>query len=44
LNLPDPSLVVICTPSTVIGRLAIADPSIFSRSPLTSARDTLTAA
>ena len=34
----------ICTPSTVIGRLAIADPSILSRSPLTSARETVTAA
>ena len=33
-------LVVICTPSTVIGRLAVALPSIRNPSPLTSARET----
>jgi len=44
LKPPELLLVVICTPSTVIGRLATAEPSIFSLSPLTSARDTLTAA
>jgi hypothetical protein len=36
--------VVIWTPSTVIGRPAIALPSIRSLSPLTSARETVTAA
>jgi len=44
LKAPELSLVPIWTPSTVIGRLAVAVPSIRSRSPLTSARETLTAA
>ena len=44
LKLPEPSLVAICTPSTVIARFAVALPSIRSLVPLTSARDTLTAA
>lgn len=41
---PELLLVVIWTPSTVIGRLAVALPSIRSLVPLTSARATLTAA
>jgi hypothetical protein len=41
---PDPSLVPIETPSTVIARFASAEPSTRSREPLTSARETLTAA
>src|SRR5215210_5063914 len=42
-NPPAPSLVPIATPSTVIVRLAIAVPSIFSCVPPISARETLTA-
>jgi hypothetical protein len=44
LKLPELLLVVICAPSTVIGLLALARPSIRSLVPLTSARETLTAA
>jgi hypothetical protein len=44
LKAPELSLVPIWTPSTVIGRLAVALPSIRSLSPLTSARETVTAA
>jgi hypothetical protein len=44
LNDPSLLLVAICMPSTVIGRLAVALPSIRSLSPLTSARETVTAA
>jgi IMP dehydrogenase len=44
LKLPELLLVAIWTPSTVIGRLTAARPSIFNREPLTSALETLTAA
>jgi hypothetical protein len=44
LKLPDPLLVPMATPSTVMVRLARACPSNRSFVPLTSARDTLTAA
>jgi hypothetical protein len=44
LKLPFPSLVPSATPSTVIGRLGSAVPSIRSRVPLSSAREMLTAA
>jgi hypothetical protein len=44
LKLPEPSLVVIATPSTVIVRLAIPRPSMRSFDPLTSAREMLTVA
>jgi hypothetical protein len=44
LNEPELLLVAICTPSTVIARRATARPSIRSLLPLTSARDTDTAA
>ncbi len=44
LKFPAPSLVPIATPSTVIVRLAVARPSIRSRVPLSSARETVTAA
>ena len=44
LNDPSLLLVPICMPSTVIGRPAMAVPSIRSLSPLTSARETVTAA
>src|SRR5215210_9202965 len=44
LKRPDPSLVPMATPSTVIVRLAPATPSIRSCAPLISARETLTAA
>jgi hypothetical protein len=44
LNCPPPSLVPIATPSTVMVRLGADVPSIRRRSPLTSARDTDTAA
>jgi hypothetical protein len=44
LKVPELLLVAICTPSTVIGRLAVALPSIRSLSPLTSAREMVTAA
>ena len=44
LKLPDPLLVVICTPSTVMALLDAALPSIRNLLPLTSARDTVTAA
>jgi hypothetical protein len=43
-KLPEPSLVPIATPSTVIVRLAIARPSMRSFDPLTSAREMLTVA
>jgi len=43
-KLPELLLVAIFTPSTVMARLAVARPSIRSLVPLTSARDTLTAA
>jgi hypothetical protein len=44
LNRPSPSLVPMATPSTVIVRLGVAVPSILRRSPLSSARETETAA
>lgn len=44
LKSPEPLLVVIATPSTVIGLLAAARPSIRNRLPPTSARLTVTAA
>src|SRR5215211_4377273 len=44
LKRPEPSLVPIATPSTVIVRLAVAWPSIRSCVPLSSAREMLTAA
>jgi hypothetical protein len=44
LKSPELLLAAICTPSTVIGRLAVALPSIRSLSPLTSAREMVTAA
>lgn len=43
-KLPDPSLVPIATPSTVIVRLAIPRPSLRSFDPLTSQREMLTVA
>lgn len=43
-NSPELSLVAIWTPSTEIGRLGVARPSSLSLVPLTSARETLTAA
>ena len=44
LKRPEPSLVPMATPSTVMVRLALACPSILSWVPLSSAREMLTAA
>src|SRR5215207_8901332 len=44
LKRPPPSLVAICTPSTVIGRFAVALPSIRSLPPMMSAFEMETAA
>src|SRR5215203_4035566 len=44
VELPDPSLVPMATPSTVMVRLGLAWPSILSCVPLISAREMLTAA
>ncbi|MET0663511.1 MAG: hypothetical protein ABWZ42_10305 [Ilumatobacteraceae bacterium] len=44
MKLPELLLTVICTPSTVIALFAAAVPSMRSLVPLTSARETLTAA